>query len=233
MEGSLVAYKVFTNGSTLQASELNENLMQQSTAVFSNAAARTAAITSPVEGQLTYLEDVDRYEHWTGAAWVSPFGMTLLNTTSFSAATNVSFDNVFSSSYTNYKIITRITSSSVDGPAINCRGRSSGVDYSSSNYRSGYTFYGVTNGTAFTAQVNQTETLFRLGYSSNSMGGGFETLILHPFLAQRTAVRGNGTGSLAFDNSTLINDTNVFDGFSVYPSSGNITGTIRVYGLRG
>ena len=57
MEGSLVAYKVFTNGSTLQASELNDNLMKQSVAVFSNAAARTAAITSPVEGQMTYLED--------------------------------------------------------------------------------------------------------------------------------------------------------------------------------
>jgi len=70
MEGSLVAYKVFTNGSTLQASELNENLMQQSTAVFSNAAARTAAITAPVEGQMTYLEDSDRYESWNGSAWV-------------------------------------------------------------------------------------------------------------------------------------------------------------------
>jgi hypothetical protein len=70
MEGSLVAYKVFTNGSTLQASELNENLMQQAVATFSNAAARTAAITSPVEGQLTYLLDVDRYESWSGSAWI-------------------------------------------------------------------------------------------------------------------------------------------------------------------
>jgi hypothetical protein len=65
-----VAYKVFTNGSTLQASELNENLMQQSIATFSNAAARTAAITSPVEGQMTYLLDVDRYDSWSGAAWL-------------------------------------------------------------------------------------------------------------------------------------------------------------------
>jgi hypothetical protein len=70
MEGSLVAYKVFTNGSTLQASELNENLMQQAVATFSNAAARTAAITSPVEGQMTYLLDVDRYDSWSGSAWI-------------------------------------------------------------------------------------------------------------------------------------------------------------------
>jgi hypothetical protein len=65
-----MAYKVFTNGSTLQASELNENLMQQAVSTFSNAAARTAAITSPVQGQLTYLLDVNRYESWSGSAWI-------------------------------------------------------------------------------------------------------------------------------------------------------------------
>jgi hypothetical protein len=70
MEGSLVAYKVFTNGSVLNASEINENLMQQSVATFSNSAARSAAITSPVEGQMTYLLDIDRYSSWSGSAWI-------------------------------------------------------------------------------------------------------------------------------------------------------------------
>jgi len=76
MEGSLVAYKVFTNGSTLQASELNENLMQQATAVFSNAAARAAAITSPVEGQLTYLEDSNLLSIYDGSNWKNSVGAT-------------------------------------------------------------------------------------------------------------------------------------------------------------
>ena len=65
-----MAYKVFTNGSVLNASEINDNLMNQSVIVFSNAAARTAAITSPVEGQITWLEDVNRYETYSGSAWV-------------------------------------------------------------------------------------------------------------------------------------------------------------------
>jgi hypothetical protein len=64
-----MAYKVFTNGSVLNASEINDNLMRQSVMVFSNAAARTAAITSPVEGMLTWLEDVERYETFT-TSWV-------------------------------------------------------------------------------------------------------------------------------------------------------------------
>jgi hypothetical protein len=83
-----VAYKVFTNGSVLNASEINDNLMNQSVMVFSNSAARTAAITSPVEGMLTWLEDVNRYEVYTTtwvelispAPWVS-YTPTLTNLT--------------------------------------------------------------------------------------------------------------------------------------------------------
>jgi hypothetical protein len=70
MEGSLVAYKVFTNGSVLNASEINDNLMNQSVMVFSNSTARSAALTAPVEGMLTWLEDVNRYENYNGSAWV-------------------------------------------------------------------------------------------------------------------------------------------------------------------
>jgi hypothetical protein len=66
-----MAYKVFTNGSVLNASEINENLMNQSVMVFSNATARAAALTSPLEGMLTWLEDLNRYESYNGSAWVA------------------------------------------------------------------------------------------------------------------------------------------------------------------
>jgi hypothetical protein len=45
--------------------------MNQSVIVFSNSAARSAAITSPVDGMLTYLEDTDVYESYTAGAWVT------------------------------------------------------------------------------------------------------------------------------------------------------------------
>jgi hypothetical protein len=70
MEGSLVAYKVFTNGSVLNASEINDNLMNQSVMVFSNSTARSAAIPSPIEGMVTYLEDTDELELFT-TSWGS------------------------------------------------------------------------------------------------------------------------------------------------------------------
>ena len=65
-----MAYKVFTNGSPLPASDLNTFLMNQSVIVFSNSTARSAALTAPTEGMVTYLEDTNKLEVYTGAAWV-------------------------------------------------------------------------------------------------------------------------------------------------------------------
>lgn len=66
-----MAYKVFANGFPLQASELNENLMQQSIAVFTDATARDAAITAPVHGQFAYLTGSDSLTKYDGSTWVT------------------------------------------------------------------------------------------------------------------------------------------------------------------
>lgn len=65
-----MAYKVFANGFPLQASELNENLMQQSIAVFTDTTARDAAITAPVNGQFAYLTGAESLVKYDGSAWV-------------------------------------------------------------------------------------------------------------------------------------------------------------------
>lgn len=64
-----MSYKTFVNGFPLNASELNEYLMSQVVAVFVDATARTAAIETPVEGQLTYLTGSNIYQFWNGSSW--------------------------------------------------------------------------------------------------------------------------------------------------------------------
>lgn len=63
-------YKNFTP-SQLTSSEVQSYLMNQSVMVFANSAARSAALTLPTEGMLTYLQDVDRVEFWSGSEWLS------------------------------------------------------------------------------------------------------------------------------------------------------------------
>lgn len=61
--------KTFQNGFPLPASDLNTYLMNQSVMTFASSTARAAAITTPNEGMLTWLEDTNTYQYYTGSAW--------------------------------------------------------------------------------------------------------------------------------------------------------------------
>jgi hypothetical protein len=64
-----MAYKVFSNGDALTGGELNTFLMNQSVIAFASEAARNAALPAPLEGQLVWLEDSNKYVYYTGSAW--------------------------------------------------------------------------------------------------------------------------------------------------------------------
>lgn len=64
-----MAYKVFSNGDALTGSELNTYLMNQSVMVFASTSARDAALTTPSEGMIVWLQDSDKYVYYTGSAW--------------------------------------------------------------------------------------------------------------------------------------------------------------------
>ena len=65
-----LGFKTFTTGEVLTAADTNGYLMQ-GVLVFASAAARSAAITSPQEGQYSYLKDTNSTEYYDGAAWVA------------------------------------------------------------------------------------------------------------------------------------------------------------------
>lgn len=65
-----MAWKNFQNGYPLYASELNNYLMKQSVAVFASSAERASILTSPVEGQVTWLQDTNAFQVYNGSAWV-------------------------------------------------------------------------------------------------------------------------------------------------------------------
>ena len=64
-----MAYKDFTNGSVLPASDVNTYLMDQMIMTFANASARATAIGTPVAGMITYLVDVNTFEYWDGTVY--------------------------------------------------------------------------------------------------------------------------------------------------------------------
>jgi hypothetical protein len=68
-----LGFKTFNTGDVLSAADTNGYLMQ-GVLVFADATARTAAITSPQEGQTCYLKDTDVIQVYSGSAWVTKSG---------------------------------------------------------------------------------------------------------------------------------------------------------------
>jgi len=64
-------FKTFSDGEVLFAADVNDFLMKQAVAVFADSTARSSAIGTAVEGQLTYLEDTGAYEYFDGSAFVA------------------------------------------------------------------------------------------------------------------------------------------------------------------
>ena len=74
MAGAPAGYRTFTAGEVLTAANVQTFLQDQVIAVYANAAAGSAALPAPAEGQFRYLRDVDAFEVFTGSAWVAAGG---------------------------------------------------------------------------------------------------------------------------------------------------------------
>jgi len=74
-------FKTFNSGDVLTAADVQNYLQDQAVMVFANATARDAAVTSPEDGMVCYLEDTKFLQLYEDAAWGniidssgSPFG---------------------------------------------------------------------------------------------------------------------------------------------------------------
>jgi len=165
---------------------------------------------------------------------VSTTGLVLLNTTTFTTQASVSFDNVFSATYDNYLIHIANTGSTTAVDVI-MRLRASGVDNSSANYSRSSLYQ---SSTTVSGQLLTSQTSWIGVSSAISTQRQFSQLtVFNPFAAQYTAAIGdlvdtpNGsTNQSRRGFGTTV--TTSYDGFSIIPNSGTITGTIKVYGYK-
>jgi len=164
-----------------------------------------------------------------------PNGLVLINTTTFSAVSTQSINDVFTSTYANYKIDLTITAKSTNG-AVNLRYRVGGVDNSTSNYYFGTSVVRSNGAGGVLSDYANGGTVFAMTYSNVAPCGGTYQ-IYSPQLAGNTLATWQGMGG---DASTYYSTAGgcqfaantVFDGFTVSAATGTITGTISIYGYR-
>jgi len=86
-----LGYKVFTAGEVLTAASVNGYLMQ-GVLVFDDSTARTAAIGTPTEGQVSYLKDTNVTYYYDGSAWqvlgLDPVTLTSSTATAYTVASS-------------------------------------------------------------------------------------------------------------------------------------------------
>jgi hypothetical protein len=82
-----LGFKDFVTGEVLTAADVDGYLMQ-GVWVFADAAARTAAVTSPQEGNMSFLKDTNSTEYYSGSAWVAVAGGGVPTSLEFTAGKN-------------------------------------------------------------------------------------------------------------------------------------------------
>lgn len=169
----------------------------------------------------------------TGVKWVSPAlsSFTKIQTSSFSAVatTGTTFDGVFSSTYSNYVVVIKASSSAVDyvrwqfrvGSSTTATGYFGASRFD--NFTGGSTEQNASN--AASCVINYPGTY--AGYQTVNVSGVGNT-------SERAFIYGNGfaTAISAASNFGYQQDASAtYTGFILSAGTGTITGTATVYGL--
>lgn len=228
---------VYTAGEILTAADLN--ITNSGIPVFATTTTRDAAFDGAgektlAEGQFAYIEASNATQYYDGSTWQtlgSTPGMTLVTAGSTSAAAALTLDNVFTSSYRNYRLfIDGVTSA--DDIDVPLKFRSGGATNSNANY----TRQSISAGPSGVARsVTSGGTSF-----SSVIAGGITRMVLEAtFYAPQAAVNTGflssantmSTNSYAYVTGGTFTAATQFDGFIMTPTSGTITVTYRLYGL--
>ena len=164
----------------------------------------------------------------------------LLSSTDASSSSGVSLD-LFSSTYKNYKVlISNLVCSNNDWLYV--RFRRSSSDVSSANYyNANFQVYKTSSAQGDFNNSNWGDTAIRILVTSgdSSRPASSELTIFDPYGTSYTNMTSYSTYwentssyRTSIQGANLIDATTSVTGISIYPTSGNITGNIKLYGIK-
>lgn len=195
------------------------------------------AIKTFTVSEVLTSSDTNTYLANSGLVAIAPTtvagsGVTVSNATvTFSGSNPVNINGVFSSTYRNYKVLINISTSSQ--VLLNYRLRVSGADNNTGNYSQQRM---VADNTTIAGARTTGQTTGIIGQLVLSDFSFFECNFFQPFETTKTGLVVTGTsnvgGSYITNVGAQFGAATSFDGFSIFPVSGTITGTLSVYGFR-
>ena len=235
----------FTASQVLTADQMNQSA-RTGVPVFADSSARDAGFGGSgekvlAEGQLCYLEDSNIVQYYDGSSWAtvgpaSPGSFVYITQGTFSSVASVSMAaGTFTSTYKNYKVILRITSTSAH-QAMGVRVNVAGSAQTGSNYYGGW--IAVQSNGGVNAYASNAATSAICLYPQSTTFAGLDITVYEPTDAA-TATRWSGTMSDGSDNNTHAGGAggNVYtvaaahDGLTFFVA-GTFGGTYYVYGIK-
>ena len=231
----------FTAGQILTAAQMDN--VNCGVPVFATTTTRDAAFGGSgektlAEGQFAYIEATNTTQYYDGAAWQTVGGgLTLIESNTFSAVSSVSASaNVFSSTYSFYRVIFHLTACSAN-MEVYLRMRAAGTDYAGSNYYYSGSGYVSTSGTS---GFSTSGTYQFTGYVTTASSDlfAYSSDIYNPNAATYTNIVGQSfTSNSAYSGSVgtiqsagVVRTATQYDSFSFVASTGNFTGRYAIYG---
>ena len=164
-------------------------------------------------------------------------GLVHLHTETFSAVSSVSVDDVFTSDYQNYRVVVFLASMSASTVVL-MKFRNAGSDLSASGYLSNNR--GLSDGgTLASHNFAGATTGMSLGFTSSAHNFASFIDVFDPAGTQRPVIIGETQGQLSGASGFAswriggkYNAAATADGMSLIISSGNMTGSLRIYGYR-
>lgn len=206
--------------------------------------------SSPVEGLIVFQKDTNELKIYDGSVWCSvldtdaPPAMVLINPTSVTGGTVsngvVSFSNtaqvfvngVFSNQFRNYRVLFNATNTSATIGNIRWRWRAAGVDYDNNYYNRMWYQHAGSFQTASNDAVQYSEWIYISNIQAYASFDVFDPYILAPSGYTVHHQAWGGTNNLVGETHSWHYQNRQNDGFSMNPTGGNMTGTLRVYGIR-
>jgi len=249
--------RTFSPGEVLTASNVMNYLQDQVVQTYADDGARGSAIGTAVsEGMVSYLADSNMIESYTGTSWerqsgglvpISPPSVTSTGGTvtvstsgvvSFSGVTVLSFDNLFTTAYSGYRVIIEANSASLSGILLRYIS-SAGVEISTNTYFYGGLIFRTTGATAAASNngVNYIEitktpsSTTNLGYTILELSNPFSTTRSAKAIYQSYGE--DPSSGLALNGSGICTTAGGARGFNLLGSLGiAFSGSVQIFGYK-
>jgi len=239
MANTQTAVPLFVANAVLTAAQQNISA-GTGVPVFATTVTRDAAFGGSnkalAEGQLAYIEASNVVQYYDGAAWAtvgpSTSGLNLIAKTSFTTSATWTLDNIFSSTYDNYRIDmvwTQLTSTAnYAGFQLRVGGVASTTSYQYAMAEA--------NSAGVTGRYLTTATYIPVldSTSADIAYSGSSFTVLKPFTAQATSFVGQfvgvNSGVRGISSQGFHSAATSYDGIQIANGS-TASGTVYVYGL--